>query len=750
MTPDGPVPSSESPDRSETHPLDPALEAILDRYEDDVEAGRDVDIDQLCGELPGREDEVRMAIQAMKATARQMQPAPADRPDSAGGGPDPLLGNSVTSASRMSELKFHARGGLGCVFKAQDEDIGRVVAVKVIGRERQRDQESRERFLREAEVTGRLRHPGIVPVYSRGETVDNRPFYVMPFLDEGTLEEAINEFHKEHHSYRANEPQFRDLLSRYVSACKTIAYAHSRGVVHRDLKPHNVMLGRYGETLVIDWGLAEKSRREHHHRLSGEQSVEVRGSNSASSSSGGYTPQYASPEQMDGTVEIGPASDVYSLGAVLYKLVCGTTPLTATTLGEMRRACLNGDFQPPRERNRSVPWALNAICLRAMQTAPGDRYDSPQDLAADVEAFLGDSPVAAAPERLVNRTARLVRREWPAVLGIMAVLLLLALGALFTAVKQGSLKADARESSRGRLQLAATLAAQAGGGEIDRRWRLLEVEAMSPVIREAAAALNENWDDPTVRASLQAHMTERYVSIRDIADVKLVSLIVQGQDGRFFSRVPKAAIIGENYAYRDYFHGLGEDLSHHAAPPPAEGLVLSTVFISTETERPHVALSVPIRDPEATDGTGEVIGRLTLTMYVGDLGMFDHLGAEETPMLVEARKYDWGDRSSYGVVVHHSDDQTNPELTGKAAAASLPTVDAETLDRIIALSKQHHRKDDGQTTRSLTSFIDPLHGEVTEAAFAPVTVLGRPEEDRSTGWFVILSSRQNADRTGEE
>ena len=443
MTPDGPDHGNEFPPRSTTRPLDPELEALLDRYEDGLEAGHDVDIGQLCRELPGREDEVRMAIQAMRATARRLQPAPAARPDSAGGGSDPLLGNSVTSASRMSQLKFHARGGLGCVFKAQDEDIGRVVAVKVIGRERQHDEESRERFLREAEVTGRLRHPGIVPVYSRGETVDRRPFYVMPFLEEGTLEEAINEFHKEHHSYRANEPQFRDLLSRYVSACKTVAYAHSRGVVHRDLKPHNVMLGRYGETLVIDWGLAEKSRRDKHHRLSGEQSVEVRGSNSASSSSGGFTPQYASPEQMDGEIEVGPSSDVYSLGAVLYKLLSGTTPLTATTLGEMRRACLNGEFQAPRERNRSVPWALNAVCLRAMQTAPDDRYDSPEHLAADVEAYLGDLPVQAAPERLVNRTARLVRREWPAVLGAMAGLLLLTLGALFTAVRQGSLKADA-------------------------------------------------------------------------------------------------------------------------------------------------------------------------------------------------------------------------------------------------------------------------------------------------------------------
>ncbi|MCA9078761.1 MAG: serine/threonine protein kinase [Planctomycetaceae bacterium] len=731
-----------------THQLDAELEAILDRYEEAVARGEQPDVDELCRELPGREQELRSVIAAINVAAKHLESRPSTPSGAAGAETEPLLGSSLTAASRLKQLRFHARGGLGCVFKAHDEDIGRDVAVKAISQQKQHDKESQERFLREAEVTGRLRHPGIIPVYSRGETMDGRPFFVMPFLEEGTLEEAINAFHDQNHQYRSNDRQFRDLLSRYIAACQTVAYAHSRGVVHRDLKPHNIMLGRYGETLVIDWGLAEKSRRDIHHRLTGEQSIEVRGSSSASSSSGGFTPQYASPEQMDGTLAVGPASDVYSLGAILYKLVSGTTPLRGTTLGEIRKACLNGEFPSPRERNRSVPAPLNAICLRAMQTNPDARYSSPEDLAADVEAYLADSPVAAAPDTAIGKAARMVRREWPAVMTTMAGLLVLVVLALLTAVKQGSLKADARASSLDRLELAATLAAQAGGEEVNRRWRLLELEETSPLLRQSVESLNEAWENLEARDALQAHMTERFVHAREIDELKLASFLVQGVDGRIFSRVPRVdTSIGNFYAYRDYFHGEGEDLSEHSNPPPATGVVRSTVFVSTVTGKPHVALSVPIHRPAVGEQTDEVIGRLTMTMLVGDLGMFDYLGADEVPMLVETRKYDWGERSSFGVVVHHPDAKSGVAPVTEGADTSLPVVEESHLNDLLSRWERTRRSDEVVSALSVADFIDPINGNTTEAAFAPVTVKGRPVNERDTGWFVILHPRRDKDRS---
>src|SRR5262249_49951556 len=149
---------------------------------------------------------------------------------------------------------LYARGGLGEVFLADDEELGRTVALKEI-KERRADQpDCRARFVFEAEVTGRLEHPGIVPVYGLGTYPDGRPFYAMRLIQGQTREQASADYHV------AGQPAMalRSLLTRFVMACNAVAYAHSRGVIHRDVKPSNVMLGPFGETLVVDWGLAPR------------------------------------------------------------------------------------------------------------------------------------------------------------------------------------------------------------------------------------------------------------------------------------------------------------------------------------------------------------------------------------------------------------------------------------------------------------------------------------------------------------
>ena len=725
-----------------TSHVDPPLADLLARYEEALYAGENADVTEFCQQLPGREEEVRPLLESMRNSVEQLRAVSDAARKREAQESDSLSGNTLTCAARLSRLRPHARGGLGCVFKAFDEDLGREVAVKVLAGSRIGDPESHERFLRESEVTGRLRHPGIVPVFGRGETMDRRPFYVMPFLEEGSLEQAINAFHEDRTNYRADDPQFRDLLSRFVAACNTVAYAHSRGVVHRDLKPHNIMLGRYGETLVIDWGLAERSRREHRHRLTGEQSIEVRGGMSQSSSSGGFTPQYASPEQLDGTVEVGPASDVYSLGAMLYKLLSGIPPLTATTLGEMRQAGLKGDFPPPRERKRCVPRPLQAVCLKAMQTDPAERYESPEALAAEIDAYLADAPVTAFPEDLVARSARVVRRHWPAVLVVMASLLVIALVSLWAAMRQQGLKTIARDSSISRLRFAAELAAQAGGGEIDRRWRLLELEAASPTLIDAVEALNVDAADVQARHTLQAHLTERYVIAHDVQGIKFHALFINGRDGEQFARVPRGESIGRNYAFRDYFHGRGWDLPEDAHAPPAAHPVLSVVYISQNTLTPHVSVTVPVWG-DGPEGERPVVGRLGMAISVGDLGMFDQLGDDEVPMLVETRKYEWEDGQSYGIVVHHPDyDTGNARLD--VEPYSLPRVDKQTVDTLVETWRRTASADRQTTSIVKQDFVDPVGGNVTEAAFASVTVPWRDLDVRDTGWFIVLHPRQSA------
>jgi serine/threonine protein kinase len=176
-------------------------------------------------------------------------------------------GTPTSAGLRFRILRPHARGGLGEVFVAQDEELHREVALKEIQDRFADDPQSRARFLLEAEITGGLEHPGIVPVYGLGAYGDGRPFYAMRFIRGDSLKEAIARFHNG--ASRGPQPTdrqptdgertlaFRQLLGRFVDVCNAVAYAHSRGVLHRDVKPGNVMLGKYGETLVVDWGLAK-------------------------------------------------------------------------------------------------------------------------------------------------------------------------------------------------------------------------------------------------------------------------------------------------------------------------------------------------------------------------------------------------------------------------------------------------------------------------------------------------------------
>ncbi len=188
----------------------------------------------------------------------------ATNPETTGTFVPPAAGND-----RYRLLRPHAKGGLGEVFVAQDTELHREVALKEIQKRHAHDAGSQRRFLLEAEITGGLEHPGVVPVYGLGRHADGRPFYVMRFIRGDNLRDAIRRFHKADGADRdpgERSVTFRQLLRRFLDVCNAVAYAHSRGVLHRDLKPGNVMLGKYGETLVVDWGLAKAGARRRHDR----------------------------------------------------------------------------------------------------------------------------------------------------------------------------------------------------------------------------------------------------------------------------------------------------------------------------------------------------------------------------------------------------------------------------------------------------------------------------------------------------
>jgi serine/threonine-protein kinase len=335
-----------------------------------------------------------------------------------------------SSGLRYQVLRPHGRRGLGEVFVALDQELRREVALKEIRAEHADDSLSRGRFVREAEVTGGLEHPGVVPVHGLGTYSDGRPFYAMRLIQGATLQDAIAKYHAGDGSWT-----LRGLLSRFVAVCNTVAYAHSRGVLHRDLKPSNVMPGHYGETLLVDWGLA-KPLSEQPGPGAGDATVApalVPGLVDGIATQAGAalgTPAYMSPEQAAGRLDqLGPASDIYSLGATLYTLLTGRAPFEDHNVGLILAKVQLGDFLPPRQVKHQVPPALDAICRKAMALHPEQRYGTALELAADVERWLADEPVTAYAEPWRARSRRWMRRHRPLVSTAVGVLVVALLGA---------------------------------------------------------------------------------------------------------------------------------------------------------------------------------------------------------------------------------------------------------------------------------------------------------------------------------
>jgi serine/threonine protein kinase len=400
----------------------------------------------------------------------------------------------AVSAGRFIVLRPHAAGGLGQVSVALDQELNRQVALKEIKEKHADDAEARSRFLLEAEITGGLEHPGIVPIYSLGTYADGRPFYAMRFIKGDSLKEAVDRFHKRlvvSASGGSKQPpeggtaspdfhslDFRKLLGRFVDVCNAIAYAHSRGVLHRDLKPGNIMLGKYGETLVVDWGLAKAGMK---HGEPGASATGVTapesllrpasGSGSSDTLPGSAlgTPVYMSPEQAGGRLDqLGPASDVYALGATLYHLLTGTAPFSGAPAAVLEQV-QQGAFAGPRQVQPDLPPALEAICLKAMSLRPADRYAAPRELADDLERWLADEPVSAWPEPLGVRVQRWIRQHRTLVGSVAAALVVATVGSIGSAALLAGVNHELDERNQALDQANGQLQATNAKLELARR-----------------------------------------------------------------------------------------------------------------------------------------------------------------------------------------------------------------------------------------------------------------------------------------
>jgi serine/threonine-protein kinase len=373
------------------------------------------------------------------------------------------VGGSTGDGLRFRILRPHARGGLGEVFVALDAELHREVALKQILEKHADDPESRLRFVAEAEITGGLEHPGVVPVYGLGMYPDGRPYYAMRFIRGDSLKEAIGRFHAE--PALKSDPgrqslELRKLLRRFLDVCNAVDYAHSRGVIHRDLKPANIILGTHGETLVVDWGLAKAVGRSD--PSAGEQTVAPSSSGSSETLPGSAlgTPAYMSPEQAGGDLDrLGPRSDVYSLGATLYGLLTGKPPFEDQAFGEIIQKVQAGDFLAPREVNPSLDRGLEAVCLKAMAIQPAQRYASCRALAEDVERWMADEAVTAYAEPWTRTLVRWMTRHRTGVTAAAAAMLVALVGTVAVLTVQAAANAQLSRGLKRERQAKLDLAA---------------------------------------------------------------------------------------------------------------------------------------------------------------------------------------------------------------------------------------------------------------------------------------------------
>jgi len=371
---------------------------------------------------------------------------------------------------RRGELGF---GGMGRVLLVFDRVLGREVALK-----EPFTLSGVRRLEREALLTARLEHPGIVPVYDAGVSPDGRPWFVMRVVRGRSLAERLAE--------TASPETRRELLRPLLSVCQTLAFAHDAGVVHRDLKPANIMIGAFGQTQVIDWGLALSDALP----APGEGSEEGSDALEAKHGTGG-TPRYMSPEQARGE-PVGPASDVFSLGAILFEVLTGAPLFPQPTRREVLDLLRRGEIPAVTEAAHALPTDLAALLQRALHPDAARRYPDAEALAEDLARYL-DGRRVSAHEYTAGELLRRLVHAWRRPLAVAGVALALLIAVVVVAFARIAAERTAAEQSLAvALAAAAAAAAQADArGEAELLAAAALARAPSPEARGVLAALPE-------------------------------------------------------------------------------------------------------------------------------------------------------------------------------------------------------------------------------------------------------------------
>jgi serine/threonine-protein kinase len=384
MSPDQPRPADDTAEEASAF-------AVLNDYLERLHAGQAPDKAELLRTHPELAPALEYldALDEMALAAADLGELPTIAGPGRGAAPDPAEGAPGPEGRQFGKYELLGeigRGGMGVVYKARQRDLDRVVALKMILASRLASADDVSRFEAEARAAARLQHPHIIGVYEAGQ-IHGQHYFAMQYVAGPSLAELL---HK--------GPVQVDRAVRYVATvARAVAHLHEQGIVHRDLKPSNILLDEDDQPHVTDFGLVKM--------LQGDTRLTATGAIVG-------TPSYMSPEQAGGSRDgVGPSSDVYSLGAVLYALLTGRAPFAESTPLDTLVQVLEGEPEPPRRLNAQVPGELEAICLKCLEKAPEDRYPSAAALADDLERCLKGEGIEAQPQGLRHRFRRWLRRE---------------------------------------------------------------------------------------------------------------------------------------------------------------------------------------------------------------------------------------------------------------------------------------------------------------------------------------------------
>jgi serine/threonine-protein kinase len=361
---------------------------LLNAYLEELHAGRRPDRDRLLREHPEL-GELLDQLECLDQLVTE-PPPPAAAPEAptlvvpASPTPD---GHAPPPADfgKYELLGELGRGGMGVVYRARQKDLDRTVALKMILGHHLASEEQRARFQAEARLAAGLRHPNIVPVHEAG-TLDGQPYFAMPYVEGRGLDQLLRE----------GPPPPAKAVQLLAAVARAVAYLHGKGLIHRDLKPSNILVDAEDRPYLTDFGLAKL--------LAPHDSLTQTGAILG-------TPSYMAPEQAAARKDVGPAADVYALGAILYELLTGRPPFREATPLDTLVQVLEGEPVPPRRLNPRLPRALELICLKCLEKAPERRYPAVSALADDLERFLDGEAVEARAHGAWQYLVRWARRE---------------------------------------------------------------------------------------------------------------------------------------------------------------------------------------------------------------------------------------------------------------------------------------------------------------------------------------------------